>query len=481
VKGETLSTRSAISRLRINRRRYFVASRVVILLFPVALVFAHEPITTKVRFNKEVIRALQRSCLDCHRPGGIAMSLVTYNEARPWAKAIKEEMLERRMPPWHAVKGYGEFRNAPELTQREIDMIVNWVEGGAPKGDDADLPRLPLYSDDWRSGKPDVTLKISGERRVAAETSEYRTFVVPTGLKEDRWLTAIDLRPGNGAVVHCATIYLEGKREPSASRAGNARLKMTGIQDLATPISAVKDSEFHLKTSLVLSSSTRPEGLGTLTQGYGAREDARGLVFGAVLATWIPGQKSVTLPAGVARLLPASSRLLVTVHYRGADEETKDSSSLGLYFTKSPPKKLASDLVITDSGTLIPAGDVRKVSTSITVSEETEALGIRPRPNPLLISLQATAHKPDGSEEVLIWSQGYQSDWQQTYYFKRTVALPKGTRIEVIAYFDNTEENQNNPYSPPRQVSWSDLSSDPLCTVIVTKDRNSSGRAVASD
>src|ERR1044072_1191171 len=118
--------------------------------------FAHEPITTKVRVNKEVVRILRRSCLGCHHPGGIAMSPAAYEEARPWAKAIKEEMLEKRMPPWHAVKGYGEFRNAPLLTQREIDLIVNWVEGGAPKGDDKDLPAQPLYSNDWSPGKHDL-------------------------------------------------------------------------------------------------------------------------------------------------------------------------------------------------------------------------------------------------------------------------------------------------------------------------------------
>src|ERR1044072_7880395 len=126
----------------------------VFCLLPLA--FAHEPITTKVRFNKAVVRVFERNCLGCHRPGGVAMSLATYEEARPWAKAIKEEMLEKRMPPWHAVKGYGEFRNAPLITQREIDMIVNWVEGGAPKGDDKDLPAQPLYSNDWSPGKHDL-------------------------------------------------------------------------------------------------------------------------------------------------------------------------------------------------------------------------------------------------------------------------------------------------------------------------------------
>jgi hypothetical protein len=139
------SSRPAIdSRLAVTAVFVFAS-----LLFPFAFAIAHEPITTRVRFNKEVVRVLQRSCLGCHRTGGIAMSLATYEEARPWAKAIKEELLEKRMPPWHAVRGYGEFRNAPPITQREIDLIVNWVEGGAPRGDEKDLPPGPLFSDGW--------------------------------------------------------------------------------------------------------------------------------------------------------------------------------------------------------------------------------------------------------------------------------------------------------------------------------------------
>src|SRR5262245_55591387 len=177
---------------------------------------AHEPITTKVRFNKEVIRVLQRSCLGCHRPSGIAMSLATYEEARPWAKAIKEELLEKRMPPWHAVKGYGEFRNSPPLTQRDVDLIVNWVEGGAPKGDEKDLPRAPLLSNDWALGNPDLLIKPKTESRIAADADEYRFFVLTT-LNEDKRLTAIDLHPGNGSVAHCAKFYLvKGPGEPAA-------------------------------------------------------------------------------------------------------------------------------------------------------------------------------------------------------------------------------------------------------------------------
>jgi hypothetical protein len=183
---------------------------------------AHEPITTKMMFDKEIVRILQASCLGCHRPGGIAMSLATYDEARPWAKAIKEELLERRMPPWTPVPGYGDFRNAPSISQRDIDMIVNWVEGGAPRGDPKDLPSDPLYTDAWKLGAPDLVLKPATETVVAPDDDEYRTFELPTGLRQNRWLRAIDLRPGNSSVVWSAEFYLQcpAKAHKSEARQG---------------------------------------------------------------------------------------------------------------------------------------------------------------------------------------------------------------------------------------------------------------------
>jgi hypothetical protein len=390
---------------------------------------AHEPITTKVRFNKEVVRILQRSCLGCHRPGGIAMSLATYEEARPWAKAIKEEMLEKRMPPWRAVKGFGEFRNTPPLAQREIDLIVNWIEGGAPKGDDKDLPAGPLYSDEWQLGQPDLVLKPQTETPVAADADETRTLRLATNLKEDRWLTAIDLRPGNGVVVHCAKFYLSDEKDSE------------GMKPTKAP--TAESSAFIPHPSSLL------------------------------IGTWMPGQKIVALPDGIARLLAAGARITVKIHYHGAGEETKDASEVGLYFAKTPPRKTLQEIAVTNPDAVIPAGAaMHQVTASFTIQDDTEAIAIRPGVNPLLLSLQATAYRPDGSEEVMIWARGYGFDWQPTYVFKRAVALPKGTRIETIAYFDNTDSNRNNPNDPAKAVRWPDLTADPLCALIIAKPRS---------
>ena len=353
------------------------------------------------------------------------MSLATYDEARPWAKAIKEELLEKRMPPWHAVKGYGEFRNAPHLTQRDVDLIVNWVEGGAPKGDENDLPAGPLVSNDWALGNPDLVIKPKSESRIAAYADDYRFFVLTT-LNEDKRLTAIDLHPGNGSVAHCAKFYL---------------VKGTG-ESASEPMVPVK-----------------------IDDAIGAN-DLRGAT---VLGTWMPGQRISALEEGLSYLLPAGSRIVVKMHYRGSGEASNDLSTFGLYFAKTAPRVLIQEIQITNGDALIPvAAEPQPVKLSFTTQTDTEAVGIRPRVHPLLISVQATAYRPDGSEEVLIWRRGYQFDWEPTYYFKQIVPLPKGTRIDVVAYFDNSDANQKNPNDPPKPLKWAEISTDPLCALLVT-------------
>ena len=399
-------------------------------------VSAHEPITTKVRFNNEVVRVLQRNCLSCHRAGGIAMSLATYEEARPWAKAIKEEILEKRMPPWSAAKGYGEFRNAPALTQHEIDLIVNWVEGGAPKGDDKELPSGPLVSDDWPLGKPSLTLKIADKVEVAAAADVERTFMIETKLKEDRSIEAVDLRPGNASVVHCATIMAE------------------------TPDSAAKsirNKSEKARTNQLLTSDQVP-----------------GPIVTTVLGTWMPGQKPVALPEGIGQLLPAGARIVLKIHYRGSGESARDQSTVGLYFAKTLARRQLREVAISNPDSLIPAGVIaHRVDSEFVVQEDADAIAIRPRTHPLMISLQATAYRPDGTQQVMIWTRGYRRDWEPNYYFKRPVALPKGTRIEVIAHFDNSDENRDNPNDPAKQVRWSELTSEPMCALLIANSRPS--------
>jgi hypothetical protein len=352
-------------------------------------------------FNRDVVRILQRNCIGCHRSGGIAFSLASYEDARPWAKDIEYELLRQKMPPWNAVKGFGDFINAPQLTQRDIDLIVNWTEGGTPKGEDKDLPPAPIYRPGWPLGSPDVTLKTGSQSQIAAGQDKYETLSVATGLKQDRWLSAIDLSPGNASVVHCATFYLEGSNGD--------------------------DDRF--------------------------------------LASWIPGQKPVVFPDGIGWLLPAGSKIKVKMHYHGGETPATDQSEIGVYLTpKAPEKKLSLGLV-SNPTLLAPTGEATRSTTDeYVVEQDSELLGIRPAGSQSLLSFQATAYRPDGTEELLVWTRGCTSDWAPVYYLRRPARLPKGTRVETVTYIDEPDQK-----SGPRlkELRWSDISRDPLCILLL--------------
>jgi hypothetical protein len=364
---------------------------------------AHEPITTKVTFNKEVVRILERNCLACHAPGKIKsdIPLTTYEEARPWAKAIKEEVLEKRMAPFQAVKGYGSFVHDYRLLQRDVELLVSWIEGGAPRGEAKDYPKEEIdkliTGNEWELGAPDLILQPDRETRIAPEgDDETRCFVLPTNLKEDRWINAIDFQPGAGTVVYSASMFVV---PPSGGR----------VPDKA-----------------------------------GATSDCP--PNAEAIGHWAPGHRVSRLPNGAAIRLPANARVAARIRYRKNGQAGADRSSVGLYFAKDPPGKLVRSVTINAPATVIPANaESLRVKASYAINESTEAVAIRPLLFPFAKSIEVSAHRPDGSVEVLIWAKDYRFDWQPAYFFKKPVALPAGARVEVTAYLDNSEKNQNTP------------------------------------
>ena len=407
--GSRSDTQMRTSHLQIKRATLVFLLCLVAALFAPGRLGAHEPITTKILFNKEVVRVLQRNCLGCHRPGGIApMSLATYEEARPWAKAIKEELLEKRMPPCGVVRGFGDFRNSFPITQREIDLIVNWVEGGAPAGKPDLLPQSKLYTDDWALGKPDLVLKPKTSQNVNPDADEYREIVLPVKRKSPISINAIDLRPERRSVVHCATFYVAslGDKKP--------------------------------------------------TSGGPPVTDRRRRVLG----TWVPGQPPFQLPEGASFVLPASSEIIARIHYRGSGEATKDRSEIGLYLSNSAGRQVAELDWLNGHTSVDGTGEMRATAS---ISEDMEGLGVLPLVRKPL-SLQVTAYRRDGSVEILVWTKGTQFDWQPTLVFKNPVSLPKGTIVEVLARTSNVVE------VPPPVAGSAEGNSrnpDPLCVVFV--------------
>ncbi|HEX4949375.1 MAG TPA: hypothetical protein VFZ34_22060, partial [Blastocatellia bacterium] len=346
---------------------------------------SHDPITTSVTFNKEIIRILQRSCLDCHAPGKIKadIPLTSYEEARPWAKAIKEEVLEKRMPPFQAVKGYGEFHNPYLLSQREIELLISWVEGGAPRGEVKDLPKEIVPSATWSFGKPQLNLQPEQIIKIPAGEGEYTACVkLPTNLKQAQWAHAIEFLPTNAAAVLGAEFFLQ---------------KQCGTN----------------------------------------------CAVGEKIGEWVPGQDAIQFPEGAGLLLPANSCLTMKIRYKQGEQEAQDHSILGVYFAFEDVALQTQRVVIKPAPTIVAAGAKPRVKASYIVRENAEALAIRPLMFPLATSVEATAIRPDGSVEVLILAQAYRYNWQPSYFFKQPVKLPAGTRVEVTAYLDNSDNNRN--------------------------------------
>ncbi|MBS1812518.1 MAG: hypothetical protein JST84_30405 [Acidobacteria bacterium] len=368
---------------------------------------SHDPITTSVTFNKEVIRILQRNCLGCHAPGKIKndIPLTTYEEARPWAKAIKEEVLEKRMPPYQAMIGYGEFQNPYMLPKRDLELLISWVEGGAPRGDAKELPKELVPAANWSFGTPELNLQPDEMVTIPAGEGLYEACVkLPTTFKQDQWARAIEFIPGQASSVLGAEFYLQKQCGGNCSG-------------------------------------------------------------GEKIGEWVPGQATTMLPDNTGILLPANGCLTMKIQYRKGEQEIKDHSILGVYRAKDQVTQQAQRVMIKPLPRTVPAGaKLQRVKASYVVQDNAQAVSIRPLLFPLAKSIEATAFYPDGTVEVLIAAKEYRHTWQPSYFYKRPVRLPAKTRIEVTAYFDNSDQNPNLSDDPkPKKIG------DPLIELTLAK------------
>ncbi len=407
----------------------------VFSLMLAALFLAHWPGSAKenssatVTFTKDVAPILYKNCVECHRPGEVApMSLLTYKEVRPWAKAIREVVVERRMPVWLADPNYGEFANDRRLSQQEIDTIVAWVNGGAKEGDPKDLPPAPKFPESgWKFGTPDVVLSMTEEFSVPADGEvPYKYFAVPTNFTEDKYVQFAEIKRGEPSVVHHVIISV---REP-----GQGPLPPAG--------------EIRLGTQRFNSEARDPQ-----------REDSprRGNNPDGMLVGWAPGMSPLTLRPGHAKLIKKGSVLIFQMHYTTNGTPAKDRTSVGLYFAKGPVEKR----VITSGraaarNLAIPPGDPNYESrASYTFEEDCHILSFMPHMHLRGKDFEYRLVYPDGTTKILLRVPRYDFNWQLTYYLKQPVAAPKGSRLECIAHHDNSANNKYNP-DPTKTVYWGD-------------------------
>lgn len=384
-----------------------------------------------VTFNKEVLPLLQKHCQECHRPGEAApMSLLTYKEARPYAKAIKQAVLSKKMPPWFADSHYGKFANDRKLDQREIDTLAAWADQGAKEGNAADAPSPKEFANGWTIGKPDVVIDISTDYTVPAKgTVEYTYFVVPTGFSEDKWVEKVEVRPDARRVVHHIVLFA---RPPGSKFVKDAPLRTAYVPP------AEKWSE-----------KRKPD------TGVGVFEGLSGNSY-EVVSVYVPGGLAYETKPGQARLIKAGSDLIFQMHYTANGKETVDRSQVGIVFAKEPPKERVVNTLIMNTNLHIPPGAAEhRVDAKVTLYEDVILQSLCPHMHVRGRAFEYVAKYPTGETETLLKVPNYDFNWQITYQLDKPRLLPKGTEITATAWYDNSPGNKFNP-DPKADVYWGD-------------------------
>ena len=310
------------------------------------------------------------------------------------------------MPPWQAVAGYGHFAGERRLSAAEISTIQAWAAKGAREGDPARLPPAPSFNDDWQLGTPDMVVKAPEPMEIPADGPDvYECFIVPTDLPADRYIRAVEFRPGNRQVDHHALLFMNtsvAEHEPRYPCFGS-----TGVLPVR-----------HI-------------------------------------GVWSPGNEPIRMIDGAALPFQRHAKLVVQVHYHPDGKPEKDRWSIGLYFTDIPPVRRVVSVIVSTHLIDIPAGEAHYVLRShFTVPIAADVTGIIPHAHLLCREMRGWAVEPNGSKRWLLNIRDWNPNWQDQYQYVRPIRLPADTRIEMEFVYDNSAGNPRNPHSPPARVRW---------------------------
>ncbi|MGH9799906.1 MAG: DUF3471 domain-containing protein [Blastocatellia bacterium] len=417
--------------------------------------------TKVVTFTKDIAPILFKNCAQCHKPDDIApFSVLSYKDVRPWAKSIKEKVITREMPPWHADAHAGQFSNDMRLTQAEIDAITAWVDGGAKEGNPKDLPKVPDPATTWEIGKPDVVLPMPQEFTLAEKgADDYIYFRVPTGFTEDKWVQASEFRPGNKRVVHHAVAFVE---TPMMFKMAQDQAKKGG-GDVHNPISVIQSQRSRWMFTDGTVHRTKPEAPVMNDACEGGRATGGGSGGSTLLSTYAPGRNADIYPAGTAKKIPAGSNLIFQMHYaKTTGKVEKDRTNMAIVFAKQPVEKQIETLLIVNDLFAIPAGAENHVANAcFTLRRDIELVGYMPHMHVRGKAMKYEAVYPDGKRETLLNVDRYNFNWQTLYNLKQPVALPKGAKMIVTAVFDNSAKNKLNP-DPTKTVRFGEPTYDEM-------------------
>jgi len=385
------------------------------MLSVAGLVFAGVALNAAtVTFTRDIAPIVFAHCASCHRPGEAApFSLLTYDEVRRRAQLIAVMTRRRSMPPWKPEPGYGEFAGERRLSDRQVDLIQQWVELGTPEGDANDLPPAPRWAGDWQLGTPDLVVAMPEPYLLGSDGPDvFRTFDIPIELPTGRYVKGLEFHPGVPRAVHHANVKIDRTRS-------SRRL------DDDDP--------------------------GPGFDGGGGR----GAMFpdGHFLG-WTPGQAPHML-VDTAWRLEAGSDLVVEVHMVPTGKPERVQVRVGLFFTDEPPSRVPYMMRLGRQSIDIPAGTRDySVTDSYVLPVDVEVLGVQPHAHNLAREMRGFARLPDGTTTPLIFIRDWDFRWQDVYRFRRPIPLPRGTTLTMQYTYDNSADNVRNPNRPPRRVTF---------------------------
>lgn len=385
-----------------------------------------------ITYSKHIAPIMQNHCQECHRKGGLGpFALTEYSHALSWAEDLREFTANDQMPPWKPVEGFGDFKNRRALSAEAKDLIARWVADGCAEGDPADLPPPRQFADTWRLAPPDLIIEPTDDYHLGADGPDvYRNFILPVSWDKNQFLSAVEFVPGNPKVVHHILTFLDNS-------------------GTAEKLDA-RDPE----------------------PGYSSAQGLPGFIpLGGVAGVggWAPGNTPGFLPEGVARVVPAGAKIIMQVHYHKNGKEEIDRTKVGLHFAKGKITRALTALPIMPpggplSGMTIPAGDSNcEVRGSYTLPRDVLVFSVTPHMHYLGKDMKLTATLPNGDVVPLLFVKNWDFNWQEMYTYQQPVQLPLGARIDMVAHFDNSDGNPNNPSRPPKTVRWGEETTDEMC------------------
>ncbi len=390
---------------------------------------------TKITYTRNIAPILMANCASCHHAGEVApFSLTSFEDAAKRAKQIAAVTSSKFMPPWKAEAGYGHFIDERRLTEDEIATIGAWADAGAPQGDAADLPPAMNFPTGWRLGKPDVVLSMPAPFNVPAGGRDiYRAFVLPLNIPADTYVSGFQFLAGAPSVVHHSLLFLDST--------GAAR-KLEAANTDSAP-------------------------------GY-ATFGGVGFAPTGGLGGWAPGATPFLLPDGYGRPIRQNSDVVMQIHYHPDGKPHADQSSVAIYFTKQKVDHIVGSFPLSSRQINIAPGDAHYVKDiSMTLPADVTIDGVTPHMHLLGKEMKVTATEPNGTVVPIIWIKDWDFRWQDQYRYAQALKLPKGTRIDLHAVYDNSADNPSNPNTPPKRVTFGEQTTDEMCICFLSFVANS--------